>query len=107
MPEAFRCIIVGAGPVGLVTAHALSKAGMDWVVLERRDTVVASDGPHLTMYPHTLRVMDQLGLLPRLSGIKSTMGCAKSLDHKGLCYKAAYACDWNREKYVPSAYCHR
>lgn len=98
MSTDFRIIIVGGGPVGLVAAHALSAAGLDFVLLERRDTVVGADGTSLAIYPHTLRVMDQLRLLEPLSKIKSTMKHAKSLTHQGLCYNTAYTYDWCMEK---------
>jgi 2-polyprenyl-6-methoxyphenol hydroxylase-like FAD-dependent oxidoreductase len=94
----FRVIIVGGGPVGLMAAHAFSAAGLDFVLLERRNTVVGSDGASLAIYPHTLRVMDQLHLLEPLERIKSTMKHAKSLTHGGVCYNTAYTYDWCMEK---------
>ncbi|KAH8891966.1 flavoprotein monooxygenase [Thozetella sp. PMI_491] len=60
--QQFRVVIVGGGPVGLTAAHALSKAGIDWVVLEARDTVTPEDGASIIVYASTLRVWDQLGL---------------------------------------------
>ena len=63
---AFKVIICGAGPVGLTAAHALSEAGIDYVVLERRDEVVIDIGATIVVYQGTLRIMSQLGLLDRL-----------------------------------------
>ncbi|ROW08283.1 hypothetical protein VMCG_03175 [Cytospora schulzeri] len=40
----FKVIVVGGGPVGLIAAHSLSKAGIDFVVLERRPEVVEEIG---------------------------------------------------------------
>lgn len=62
---AFKVIIVGGGPAGLGLAHCLSKAGIDYVVLERSEEICNSDGASLAMWPHNGRIMDQLGLLER------------------------------------------
>ncbi|KAK0615116.1 FAD binding domain-containing protein [Bombardia bombarda] len=68
VPENFRVIIVGGGPVGLTTALALSKAGIDFVLLERRDNVLnPSIGAGVALWPHGIRFMSQLGLHDRLA----------------------------------------
>ncbi|KIN06862.1 hypothetical protein OIDMADRAFT_110104 [Oidiodendron maius Zn] len=59
----FRVVIVGGGPVGLCLAHALSHAGIEYVLLERRDSVVEESGFGLALWPHGVRILDQLGLL--------------------------------------------
>lgn len=61
-PSTFRVIIVGAGPVGLYLAHALSKASVDFVVLEQYESVVRYQGAGLLLYPQTLRLLDQIGI---------------------------------------------
>jgi 2-polyprenyl-6-methoxyphenol hydroxylase-like FAD-dependent oxidoreductase len=58
----FRAIIVGAGPVGLYLAHALSRATIDYVVLEQNESVLRYQGAGLILYPHTIRLLDQIGL---------------------------------------------
>ncbi|KAH7303545.1 hypothetical protein B0I35DRAFT_455160 [Stachybotrys elegans] len=58
----FRVVIVGAGPVGLFLAHALSRAGIDYVILEQHDAVVRHQGAGTLVYPQTIRLLDQLGL---------------------------------------------
>lgn len=60
---AFKVVIVGAGPIGLTAAQALNKAGIDYVVLERRDEVVIDIGATIIVSQGTLRTMSQLGLL--------------------------------------------
>ncbi|KAI0171961.1 FAD/NAD(P)-binding domain-containing protein [Hypoxylon sp. FL1284] len=65
----FRVIIVGGGPVGLTMAHTLSKAGIDFVVLERRPTIGEDRGASIIIHPHGLRVLSQVGLLDRLMSI--------------------------------------
>lgn len=59
----FKVIIIGGGPGGLGLAHCLSKAKIDYVVLERSEEICNSDGASLAMWPHNGRIMDQLGLL--------------------------------------------
>lgn len=57
-----RAIIVGAGPVGLYLAHAVSRAHVDCIVLEQHDTVLRDQGAGILLYPQTLRLLDQIGL---------------------------------------------
>lgn len=59
----FRAVIVGGGPTGLCLAHALHLAGIDYVLLERGSEVVVQDGAGLALWPHSVRILDQLGLL--------------------------------------------
>lgn len=65
----FKVIIIGAGPTGLTAAHALSKAGIDFVMLERRPQIVEDVGASLVLFPHNMRVMAQFGLLEKLREI--------------------------------------
>lgn len=57
----FRVIIAGGSLVGLTTALALEKAGVDFVVLERRE-IAPNVGASISIHPHTQRVMEQLGV---------------------------------------------
>ncbi len=67
--DKFKVIVVGGGPAGLTAAHALSRAGIDYVVPEHRPSVTTDLGASLGLWPHGLRVLAQLGLLDRLQGI--------------------------------------
>lgn len=58
----FRVIIVGAGPVGLYMAHALERAGIEYIVLEKQSSVLNFSGQLLFTWPQTVRLFDQLGL---------------------------------------------
>lgn len=62
-PTPFRAIIVGGGPNGLCLAHALHLAGIDYTLLERGGEIVKQDGASLALWPHSVRILDQLGLL--------------------------------------------
>ncbi|KAH8689350.1 FAD binding domain-containing protein [Talaromyces proteolyticus] len=64
--NAFKVIVVGGGPIGLAAAHALYLAGIDFLVLERRPTVVEDKGASLIVHPHTFRVLHQFGILEDL-----------------------------------------
>lgn len=56
----FKVIIVGGGIGGLTLASALEKAGVDYVLLEKRD--IAPDlGASITSLPCTTVVHEQLG----------------------------------------------
>ena len=58
----FRAIIVGAGPVGLYLAHALSRANINYVLLEQYHSVFRYRGASLLLFPQMLRQLDQIGL---------------------------------------------
>ncbi|KAI0882334.1 putative monooxygenase [Annulohypoxylon maeteangense] len=62
----FRVIVVGCGLIGLTAAHILSKTGIDFTILEKHETVLALQGTTLALWPQTLRIFDQLGLLKAL-----------------------------------------
>lgn len=62
----FKVIVIGGGPAGLVAANALSKAGIDYVVLEAQPMIAKDVGASLVMTPHSLRVLSQLGLMDEL-----------------------------------------
>ncbi len=61
-----RVIVVGGGPAGLTAAHMLTKAGVDFVVLEKGSTVHPDLGASIAVWPYNFRILDQLGLLGSL-----------------------------------------
>src|SRR5690606_32089658 len=61
-------IVVGAGPVGMLTALALAQGGASVTVLEKEPGIVES--PRAAVYfPSTLTVLEELGLLDELNAI--------------------------------------
>ena len=62
MAEVRDVVVVGAGPVGLVTALGLAKAGASVTVIEAELRI--NDSPRAAVYfPTTLKILDRLGLL--------------------------------------------
>jgi 2-polyprenyl-6-methoxyphenol hydroxylase-like FAD-dependent oxidoreductase len=79
-----RVIIVGSGPAGLSLAHCLLKAGIDdFVVLEQRSNPVDELGTGLGLWPHTVRILDQLGLLEEARKLVLEMKTNVHLGPKG------------------------
>lgn len=61
-------LIVGGGPVGMLTALALAQTGASVRLIEREAAIINS--PRAAVYfPCTLLVLDELGLLPELDAI--------------------------------------
>lgn len=62
-------VVVGAGPVGLVTAIALARAEIPTIVVEAGTAEVASEWRGSTLHPPTLDILDRLDLAaPALAG---------------------------------------
>lgn len=80
---ASRVIVVGGGPTGVTAAHALSRAGIDFVLLESRPEIAADAGCNLVLSAMGLRALGQLGLLPALYKVSSPVTKFKRYDHKG------------------------
>ncbi|KAH7316935.1 FAD binding domain-containing protein [Stachybotrys elegans] len=73
MSSPFKIIVVGAGPAGLVAAHALHHANIDFVLLERRNSIYEDVGASLVLEPQSIRVMSQLGLWDKLQKFGTEM----------------------------------
>lgn len=78
----FRVIIVGGGPTGLVQAHALHQAGIEYTLLERSLTIPTPEtdndndndkGTSLLLWPNSARILDQLGLLRQAQKLSCPM----------------------------------
>ncbi|KAK0727551.1 hypothetical protein B0T26DRAFT_809909 [Lasiosphaeria miniovina] len=87
----FKVIVVGGGPVGLTAAHALAKAGIDYVLLEHRREVVIDVGASLVVWPQGFRILTQLGILEPLTALGVELGCTRSLELGGHKYKTSWA----------------
>ncbi|KAL8788616.1 MAG: hypothetical protein Q9195_007211 [Heterodermia aff. obscurata] len=60
--SSFRVIIVGGSIAGLMLAHCLHRAGIDYLVLEARDDIAPQLGASVGIMPNGARILDQLGL---------------------------------------------
>jgi 3-(3-hydroxy-phenyl)propionate hydroxylase len=60
-----RVVIVGAGPVGMVCALALNRAGVPVTVFEQEPAPV-EDQRAATIHPPTLEMLDALGVTPKI-----------------------------------------
>lgn len=85
--EPFKVIVVGGGPVGLTAAHALHAAGIDFVLLEQRSSMIEKSGASLVLDPTTMRVMSQLGLTGRLEPLAVQVGRTQSFTKDGHMFK--------------------
>ncbi|KAK5993802.1 FAD-dependent monooxygenase sdnN [Cladobotryum mycophilum] len=87
MASPFRVIIVGGGPVGLTAAHALHLAGVDFVLLERRESIAADEGAAIVIGPPSLRVLAQMGLFDKLREVGGEMNRKKTFLWDGTVIK--------------------
>ena len=82
-PKNFKAIIIGGGPVGLTAAHAFYRAGIDFVLLERRPEVIVDAGSNLVLLPDGIRTMTQLGIMEALNNVSTPLDKLQRLDHEG------------------------
>ncbi len=78
----FKVIIIGAGVTGLTLAHCLSKAGIDYVLLDK-GIVAPGFGTTITLQPHGCRILHQLGCLDAVIATCDVMGGAQCRDPSG------------------------
>jgi 2-polyprenyl-6-methoxyphenol hydroxylase-like FAD-dependent oxidoreductase len=69
----FKVVIVGGSVAGLVLAHSLHKAGIDYIVLEGRNHIDPQVGASIGLFSNGSRILDQLGVF------KSILECTKPL----------------------------
>ncbi|PVH96204.1 FAD/NAD(P)-binding domain-containing protein [Periconia macrospinosa] len=78
-----KIVVVGGGPVGITVAHALTRAGIDFVLLESRPSIVMAAGASLVMSQIGLRALSQFGVLPAIEKVSSPLSMCKRFDHEG------------------------
>ncbi|TGJ84561.1 hypothetical protein E0Z10_g4202 [Xylaria hypoxylon] len=77
----FRVVVLGAGPAGLFTAHALAAAGIDFIVLERQPEIVRYQGALLIIWAPFIRLMDQLGLYEQIKKVSTRITTKTGFTH--------------------------
>lgn len=79
----FKAIIVGGSVTGLALANMFEKIGIDFVVLEKHETLAPEIGACLGFLPNGLRILDQLGCYDALEKISQSMNALDSYDEHG------------------------
>lgn len=77
----FKVIIVGGGPVGLTAAHALERAGIDFLLLEARPHAIIDSGSNLVLRPNGIQALMELGLQGDLDLVSTPLTRMDRLDH--------------------------
>lgn len=60
--ERLRIIIVGGSVAGIVFAHCLERAGLDYIILEKNVDLAPQLGASIGIMPNGAQILDQLGL---------------------------------------------
>ncbi|KAI1116256.1 FAD/NAD(P)-binding domain-containing protein [Nemania sp. NC0429] len=99
MGNPFRVIIVGAGPTGLAVGNMLAAAHVDFVILEQHKQVVTDSGACIMLWPHTARILDQLGLLEAARRSSLGLHSKGTIDASGRQLSHDPTFDWIRENH--------
>jgi FAD dependent monooxygenase len=73
-PRPFTAIIIGGSVAGLTLAHMFSRAKINYILLEGRDSLAPQLGTGIVIMPNGCRVLDQMGLLEGMRGHLTPMG---------------------------------
>lgn len=79
----FKVVIVGGSVAGLVLAHSLHKAGIDYVVLEGRDHIDPQVGASIGLFSNGSRILDQLGVFESILECTEPLKCYNMLTGQG------------------------
>lgn len=96
----FRAVIIGGGPVGLTIANGLQRAGLDFVVVERHPTIISDSGAGIMLWPHSVRIFDQLRLLKSCEGRYIPLHTRKTAHLDGTPMRASSIFGMLVDKYV-------
>lgn len=80
-PKPFKVIIAGGSVSGLVLANALERAGIDYVLLEKRE-VAPNVGQSIFVLPCTALVLEQLDINSTLDQVCVPMKMREHWDAK-------------------------
>jgi len=105
-PSTFKVIVVGGGPVGLTAAHILTQASIDFVILERGESVHPDEGAGIAVGPTTFRLLDQIGLLAQFTEITTPITTKNVMTRDGQLYNS-YEFHVREYHGRPIAFAHR
>jgi phenol 2-monooxygenase len=79
--ETYDVVIVGGGPVGLLTAYQIARFGLTVCVLEKYDKQTHDAfGRAIALFPRTLEQLDQLDLIEPM--LQKGFACRTSVTYK-------------------------
>lgn len=79
--ETYDVVIVGGGPVGLLTAYQIARFGLSVCVLEKHDKQTQDAfGRAIALFPRTLEQLDQLDLIEPM--LQKGFACRTSVTYK-------------------------
>ena len=70
----FKVVIIGAGLSGLLLAHLLTRANIDFVVLEAHKHVLHPAGGSFGCWPNAARILDQIDIWKDVETSGAPMG---------------------------------
>ncbi|KAJ5716199.1 hypothetical protein N7493_008110 [Penicillium malachiteum] len=71
----FRVLIVGGSIAGLTLANSLSRAGIDFLVLEAHDRIVAPVGASLALTSNGAMILDQMNMYEDIAELFEPVDC--------------------------------
>ena len=95
----FKVLIVGAGIGGLTLAHALDKANIDYVLLDK-GVVAPAWGTSITIHPHGCRILHQIECLDAVSEECAPMGVFYQRNSSGKSFLQDNFFDAIKARYV-------
>jgi 2-polyprenyl-6-methoxyphenol hydroxylase-like FAD-dependent oxidoreductase len=96
--DTFRVIIIGAGPTGLALGNMLIAANIEFVILERHKSVITESGACIMLWPHAIRILDQLGLLNDPHRWNIPLHAKIAIDYRGSQISNDPTFQWIEEK---------
>jgi 2-polyprenyl-6-methoxyphenol hydroxylase-like FAD-dependent oxidoreductase len=79
----FVAVIVGGSVAGLTLALTFEKAGIEYVLLERRDVVAPATGSSIMIFPNGATILDQLGVYENMGPILSSIKYSQTITAPG------------------------
>ncbi|KAI1652958.1 FAD/NAD(P)-binding domain-containing protein [Daldinia decipiens] len=86
--ESFKVIIAGGGIAGLTLANALEKAGVDFLLLEKRE-IAPQTGASIIIQCHTARVLEQLGIWNEIWAATFSLTGRLHFDERGILFDSS------------------